>query len=122
MKGVNWGVMGLVVWLLAGCSERSAAPPMVAEDWRVEQLSYRCEDGEWLQVAYINSDQPWQGLAALYYQGALHILRVGVSASGVRYVPLAGETGPIWHVKGEEGVLGDGADSQQAWLSCSRPA
>jgi len=56
-------------------------------------ISYRCDDGQVFQVAYPDRDH-----AILIYDGDATLLRIGVSASGGRYI---GE-GWQWWIKGQE--------------------
>jgi membrane-bound inhibitor of C-type lysozyme len=70
----------------------------------METLRYTCADGVELQVAYY---QPAEGddLAAMLYDGTLHLLRPWPAASGSRYISFDEQVGLRWHIKGREGIL-----------------
>lgn len=75
----------------------AARPLGAGRDLDGEMISYRCANGERLQVAYRRADA-----AMISYRGETHFLPLARSASGARY---AGD-GWQWWIKGqEEGVL-----------------
>ncbi len=74
----------------------------MAEDF-TSTAHYLCHDGSDLSVAYITPDQG-NAYAVLLLDGALHIARSAISASGARYVGVEDE-GLSWHVKRGEGLL-----------------
>ncbi|MGE4502276.1 MAG: MliC family protein [Thiomicrospira sp.] len=102
------GLLGLV-----GCNSGSTgAQQNQAAPWQVLRYDYVCDSGAVLQVAYLNHTPT--DFAVLSYKGQLHVLTVGMSASGVRYVATDEADGLRWHVKGEQGHLSYETAGQQA--------
>lgn len=100
---MRW-MMLLSVWVLVGCDTGfMGKPEKQTQAWEVLRYDYVCDSGAVLQVAYLNHTPT--DFAVLSYKGQLHVLTVGMSASGVRYVATDEADGLRWHVKGEEGHI-----------------
>lgn len=67
-------------------------------------VSYACDGGGRLSVAYINPAGTQDSFAVLLHDGALVPMKAGPTGSGVRYVSI-GEPKLVWHTKGNAGFL-----------------
>ena len=73
-------------------------------------VSYACDGGGRLEIAYVNPADSGESFAVVLHDGALVPMKAGPTGSGVRYVSI-GEPKLVWHTKGNAGFLAhdDGA-------------
>lgn len=90
---------------LAAVLALAAAPAATGQTVPEAQwANYACTGGAVVQVAYF--DPPGgPSLAAVAWAGKLVPMRVGPSASGVRYIAFDEQESYRWHVNGEEAML-----------------
>ncbi|WP_250461776.1 MliC family protein [Microbulbifer litoralis] len=89
----------LCAGLLTACGYKTDGP-----DIAFETRSYRCENGERLEVKYANPDSG-PSMATLSYRGTLVPMHQEPAASGALYVADKGQPGYRWHSKGKSGML-----------------
>ncbi len=79
---------------------------------------YTCEGGAHLAAAYINTPEG-ESYAVVVFDGKMTPMKVGISASGARYVSLT-EPALVWHTKGNDGFLAhDDADMTMIARDCA---
>jgi membrane-bound inhibitor of C-type lysozyme len=84
-------------------------------------VTYDCEGGGVMQVAYINP-RSGESYAVVAYDGALIPMKSGPTGSGVRYASLDRPDALVWHTKGDEGFLARDADMAMLAEGCvARP-
>ena len=94
------------------------ALPAAAQDAPEGQaLTYDCEGGSALQVAYINPPGG-ESYAVVAYGGQLIPMKSGPTGSGVRYVSLGLPEALVWHTKGDQGFLARDADMAMLREGC----
>ena len=82
-------------------------------------VSYACDGGGSLAVAYVNPADSRESFAVLLHDGALVPMKAGPTGSGVRYVSI-GEPKLVWHTKGNAGFLArDDADETMILGDCN---
>jgi membrane-bound inhibitor of C-type lysozyme len=80
-------------------------------------VTYACEGGAVLQVAYVNPPGG-ESYAVVAYDGELIPMKSGPTGSGVRYVSLDRPDALVWHVKGDEGFLARDGDMSMLAQGC----
>ena len=106
--------LALTLAALAFPAAASAQAPEAREAF-VEH--YTCEGGAHLAAAYINTPEG-ESYAVVVFDGKMTPMKVGISASGARYVSLT-EPALVWHTKGNDGFLAhDDADETMIARSC----
>lgn len=97
---VRFALAGILcAGLVTACSHKADG-----SDIAFETLSYRCENGEQLEVKYATpEDGP--SMATLSYDGKLVPMHEEPAASGALYVADRGQPGYRWHTKGDSGIL-----------------
>jgi membrane-bound inhibitor of C-type lysozyme len=80
-------------------------------------VTYDCEGGRVMQVAYINVPGG-PSYAVVAWDGELIPMKSGPTGSGVRYVSLDQPEALVWHTKGDEGFLARDADMSMLAKGC----
>ena len=97
----------------------SAAPALAEAVPEGMTVSYACDGGGRLEVAYVNPAESGESFAVVLHDGALVVMKAGMSGSGVRYVSI-GEPRLVWHTKGNSGFLAhDDADETMILGNCN---
>lgn len=90
---------------LAALAVPLAALPAAAQDVPPAlSLTYVCDGGVVVQVAYFNPETG-PSLAVVAWGGRLVPMRQGMSGSGVRYIAFDEQESYRWHTKGDSGFL-----------------
>jgi membrane-bound inhibitor of C-type lysozyme len=105
---------------LAIVSLAAAALPVLAEDVpEVITVSYACDGGGRLEIAYVNPAESGESFAVVLHDGELVPMKAGPTGSGVRYVS-TGEPKLVWHTKGNAGFLArDDAEETMILQDCN---
>lgn len=90
--------------VLAALAAAILSPAAAEEVPEAMTVSYACDGGGKLSVAYVNPADSGESFAVVLHDGALVPMKAGVSGSGVRYVSI-GEPRLVWHTKGNFGFL-----------------
>jgi membrane-bound inhibitor of C-type lysozyme len=98
----------------------AAAAPAFAEDVPEGMtVSYACDGGGALTIAYINPADSTESFAVVLHDGELVAMKAGPTGSGVRYVSI-GEPKLVWHTKGNAGFLArDDAEETMILQDCN---
>lgn len=97
-----------------------AGAPAAAQDVAPAlALTYVCDGGAVLQVAYLNPPEG-DSYAVVAYAGQLVPMHAGPVASGVRYIAFDA-SGLVWHTRGNTGFLAhdDGANQVTILDGCN---
>lgn len=105
---------------LALVAAAAAAAPALAETVPEGMtVSYACDGGGRLEIAYVNPADSTESFAVVLHDGALVPMKAGISGSGVRYVSI-GEPKLVWHTKGNMGFLAhDDAEETMILRDCN---
>lgn len=97
-----------------------AATPAVAQGVPEGMtVSYACDGGGKLEIAYVNPGDSQESFAVVLHDGVLVTMKAGPTGSGVRYVSI-GEPKLVWHTKGNAGFLAhDDADETMILKDCN---
>lgn len=107
---------GLAALAVLACPVGAARAQDIPEGMTV---SYACDGGGALTVAYINPQGSTESFAVLLHDGELVPMKAGPTGSGVRYVSI-GEPKLVWHTKGNFGFLAhDDADETMILNDCN---
>ena len=102
---------------LLACLTLAAAPAFAQGVPEGQTVTYGCDGGATLAVAYI-IPPGGESYAVVLHDGQLIPMKAGPTGSGVRYLSLD-DSGLVWHSKGDEGFLARDADMSMIAEGCT---